>query len=71
MVGTVYNRIVFAMFFYFAIIEILVASKILELTTHKQVIKKKFCKCGSFALIITKKRFALNCADAVEVKLLS
>ena len=40
---TLYNRVILAMFFYFAVLNTHVASKILEQTTyiHKQVIQKK------------------------------
>ena len=53
--GFVYNRIILAIFFfYFAVLEIHVASKNFGANyIHKQVIKtkkkKKFCKRGSFA----------------------
>ena len=70
--GFVYNRIILAIFFfYFAVLEIHVASKNFGANyIHKQVIKKKKNSANVEAspqgnLIIAKQRFALNSADAI------
>ena len=46
----VYNRIIFAVFFYFVVLKIHVASKDLEQTAFtNKLFEKTLCKCGNFA----------------------
>ena len=65
-----YNRIILAVLFYFAVLKVHVASKNLEQTTYaNKLLAKKFANVEASPqsyLILAEQRFALNSEDAIK-----